>query len=223
MNYFISDIHGEYDLLVKLLKRIEFSDDDKLFVLGDMIDKGSGSIRVLKELYSMQNAFCILGNHEYDFLKYFRSIMRDATKDFDLILKRIQGYFPNDDDTLTWEILDWLNDLSAFIKTDTYIGVHAGVPLDFDGRVKPLENADVERLVYDRSFKDKRIVVHDERTILFGHTPTSYLNQTGKIIRYPRENGKGYSRIHIDTGVYLTGILGCYCFDTDKCYYVSKS
>ena len=67
MNYFISDIHGEYDLFARLLEKIKLSGSDNLFVLGDMIDKGNDSIKVLKELYSMKNAFCILGNHEYDF------------------------------------------------------------------------------------------------------------------------------------------------------------
>ncbi len=222
MNYFISDIHGEYDLFICLLEKIKFSDSDNLFVLGDMIDKGNDSIQVLKELYCMQNAICILGNHEYDFLKYYRSIMRNATSGFDLILKKLQGYFPNDNGILTWELLDWLDDLKPFLRTDEYLGVHAGVPLEPDGRIKPIENASIEQLVYDRNFKNTNTFVNDKRTVLYGHTPTSYINGTGEIIRYPRESGIGYSRVHIDTGVYLTGILGCYCFDIDKCFYVNK-
>ena len=222
MNYFISDIHGEYDLFACLLEKIKFSDSDSLFVLGDMIDKGNDSIQVLKELYSMPNATCILGNHEYDFLKYYRSVMMNVTSDFDLILKKFQGYFPNDRGILTWELIDWMYDLKPFVNTDKYLGVHAGVPLEPDGRIKPIENASIEQLVYDRNFKNINTFVNDKRTVLYGHTPTSYLNETGKIIRYPRESGIGYSRIHIDTGVYLTGVLGCYCFDTDRCFYVNK-
>ena len=38
MRYVVSDIHGNYELLVKLLKKINFSEDDTLFVLGDVID-----------------------------------------------------------------------------------------------------------------------------------------------------------------------------------------
>lgn len=222
MNYFISDIHGEYDLFVSLLEKIRFSVSDSLFVLGDMIDKGNDSIQVLKELYSMQNATCILGNHEYDFLKYYRSVMMNATSGFDLVLKKLQGYFPNDRETLTWELIDWMYDLKSFVNTDEYLGVHAGVPLEPDGRIKPIECASIEQLVYDRNFKNIDTFVNDKRTVLYGHTPTSYLNGEGGIMRYPRESGIGYSRIHIDTGVYLTGILGCYCFDTDQCFYVKK-
>ncbi len=222
MTYFISDIHGEYELFCRLLDKIKFSDNGVLIVLGDMIDKGNESILVLSKIYSLDNAICILGNHEYDFLKFYRVKMRNAIDDFDKILNEIQAYFPNESEPITWDLLDWLDGLPAYITTEKYFGVHAGVPLEPDGRIKPIENASIEQLVYDRNFKNINTYVNDKRTVLYGHTPTSYLNESGKIIRYPRVGGIGYSRIHIDTGVYLTGILGCYCFDTDKCYYVNK-
>ena len=116
----------------------------------------------------------------------------------------------------------YIDDLKPFMRTDEYLGVHAGVPLEPDGRIKPIENASTEQLVYDRNFKNVNTFVNDKRTVLYGHTPTSYINGTGEIIRYQRESGIGYSRVHIDTGVYLTGILGCYCFDMGKCFYVNK-
>ena len=56
MTYFISDIHGEYELFCRLLDKIKFSDNDVLIVLGDMIDKGNESIRVLKKIYPLDNA-----------------------------------------------------------------------------------------------------------------------------------------------------------------------
>lgn len=44
MTYFVSDIHGEYDLFLKLLDKLRFSDSDTMYVLGDIIDKGSSCI-----------------------------------------------------------------------------------------------------------------------------------------------------------------------------------
>ena len=223
MTYFISDIHGEYELFCRLLDKIKFADIDTLIVLGDMIDKGSNSIGVMEKVYSLDNATCILGNHEYDFLKFYRAKMRNAVSDFDEILNELQAYFPNERSRLSWELLDWLDGLSGYIVTDKYIGVHAGVPLERDGTIKPLEQAITEQLVYDRDFKNPEMVVNDDRTVLYGHTPTSYLNGTGKIIAYPRKSGSGYSRVHIDTGVYLTGMLGCFCFENGNCYYVGRN
>lgn len=223
MTYFISDIHGEYELFCRLLYKIKFSNNDVLIVLGDMIDKGNESIRVLKKIYSMDNAICILGNHEYDFLKFYRAKMRNAIDGFDKILSEIQTYFPNESEPITWDLLDWLDGLPSYIITEKYICVHAGVPLKKDGTIKPIEQAITEQLVYDRDFKNPETVVNDDRTVLYGHTPTSYLNGTGKIIAYPRKSGSGYSRVHIDTGVYLTGMLGCFCFENGNCYYVSRN
>ena len=50
MNYVISDVHGEYDKYKAMLERIAFSDDDTLYVLGDVIDRGSGGIKILKDM-----------------------------------------------------------------------------------------------------------------------------------------------------------------------------
>ena len=38
MVYVMSDIHGQYDLFIKMLRIISFSDKDTLFVLGDIIE-----------------------------------------------------------------------------------------------------------------------------------------------------------------------------------------
>ncbi len=40
MLYVCSDIHGEYDLFVKMLQRINFSSMDEMIICGDIIDKG---------------------------------------------------------------------------------------------------------------------------------------------------------------------------------------
>ena len=71
MTYFVSDIHGEYDLFLKLLDKIGFSDSDVLYVLGDMIDKGEKSVKTVDFIRREPNIKAILGNHEYDFLKYY--------------------------------------------------------------------------------------------------------------------------------------------------------
>ena len=62
MDYCISDIHGHYDLFCRLLDKIKFGGGDKLYVLGDMIDKGPDSVRLAKLLFSMPNVCCIAGN-----------------------------------------------------------------------------------------------------------------------------------------------------------------
>ena len=38
--YVMSDIHGMAHLLKQMLEKIRFSDEDQLYILGDMIDRG---------------------------------------------------------------------------------------------------------------------------------------------------------------------------------------
>lgn len=223
MTYFISDIHGEYDLLLRLLDKIRFLPCDKLIVLGDMIDKGPYPVKVIKTLASLSNSICILGNHEYYFLKYYHMLMKRRQNNFDRVLKQLQAYFSPDNTPLSWEYLDWVDGLPYYVQTQEYIGVHAGVPLEKDGKIKPLKDGIVEQFVCDRIFKNPDTVVNDSRTVVYGHTPTSYYNGTGEIILYPRETGCGYSRVHLDTGVDLTGMLGCFCFETGECRYVKRN
>ncbi len=64
MIYVVSDLHGQYELFRRLLKKIEFAQDDVLFVLGDCVDRGPMSIQILKEMKDSANIELLIGNHE---------------------------------------------------------------------------------------------------------------------------------------------------------------
>lgn len=63
--YIMSDIHGEVGLFHSLLKKICFSPEDTLYILGDVIDRGLDGIHLLREIMNTPNMKIILGNHEY--------------------------------------------------------------------------------------------------------------------------------------------------------------
>ena len=65
MIYCISDIHGEYDKFIKMLDLISLKDDDTLYILGDVLDRGPHPIKTLLKIMEMPNAVFIIGNHEY--------------------------------------------------------------------------------------------------------------------------------------------------------------
>ena len=73
-DYIVSDIHGEYDNLIFQLennKDIQFNfKKDRLFCVGDLIDRGSKSFECLK-LLNEKWFFSILGNHEIDMMQYY--------------------------------------------------------------------------------------------------------------------------------------------------------
>ena len=68
--YVCSDIHGQYDLYKTMLNEINFTTEDHLYILGDMIDRGEDGIRVLQDVASRPNVTCLLGNHEYMMWNY---------------------------------------------------------------------------------------------------------------------------------------------------------
>jgi len=70
--YACSDIHGQYDLFSRLLDKIGFSDEDTLYILGDMADRGPRSIEMIDCAMSRENIVCLLGNHELMIHDHYR-------------------------------------------------------------------------------------------------------------------------------------------------------
>lgn len=64
MVYCISDIHGEYQRYLDMLKLIDFSDADTLYVLGDCIDRHPFGADILLDMMKRRNVVLIQGNHE---------------------------------------------------------------------------------------------------------------------------------------------------------------
>lgn len=60
----IGDIHGCYDELQKLLKKVEFNSSDILVAVGDLVDRGADSWKVVDFFKNTKNAYSALGNHE---------------------------------------------------------------------------------------------------------------------------------------------------------------
>lgn len=72
--YVCSDVHGCLDRFEKLLENINFSNKDKMYVLGDVIDRGEYGIELLKKCRDTEGIELLLGNHEFFMLEYLRKI-----------------------------------------------------------------------------------------------------------------------------------------------------
>lgn len=224
MIYIISDIHGEYELFCRLMDKIEFSSGDTLISCGDMIEKGKNSLLLTKLLFSMKNAVLLSGNHEYAFVKYYWALMRQSC-DYELVLAKLRAYFPDDGQLLDWDMVDRFEMLPFYYETEKFICVHAGTPCDKDGHILPLDEATPEQLVYDRTFKEPNVLPKDGKCVFFGHTPTVNLGLEPKIECYLRAGAKGdritdFIKVHLDTGTWKSGVLGCFRVDDCKTFYV---
>ena len=64
MKYAMSDIHGCYDEFIAMLNKINFSKEDELYILGDILDRGNKPIDILDYVIAHKNIYLIKGNHE---------------------------------------------------------------------------------------------------------------------------------------------------------------
>ena len=186
------------------------------------------SLRLAKYISGLKNVHCIIGNHELAFLKYYRSILQSSPRDFDVVLTKLRGYFEEDVDLLDWELVDWFDALPAYLEEDDFICVHAGIPLDSENRLLLSDKIDAELLVHDRRFGEPRVIHRSPKCVFFGHTPTDCICGEPKILGYRRDRAavastvRDYYKIHLDTGTWQSGVLGCFCIETLKVTYVRK-
>jgi bis(5'-nucleosyl)-tetraphosphatase (symmetrical) len=118
--YAIGDIQGCYDPLCRLLDYIHFDPTrDRLWFVGDLVNRGPQSLEVLRYVRTLgEAAITVLGNHDLH------------------LIMQAEGYGKaNKEDTLAdvlaapdcAELMAWLRALPLFHVEDGYAMVHAGL------------------------------------------------------------------------------------------------
>jgi bis(5'-nucleosyl)-tetraphosphatase (symmetrical) len=118
--YAIGDIQGCYYAFQALLLRIRFNPKvDQLWLVGDLINRGSGSLEVLRWCFEHQDSLkVVLGNHDLHALVVAAGFVRARKGDtLDALLDARDSY----------ELLDWLRNQRLAYQDDQYLMVHAGL------------------------------------------------------------------------------------------------
>jgi len=118
--YAIGDVQGCYTELQLLLKQIQFDPlNDKLWLVGDLVNRGPGSLQVLRLVKSLgDSAITVLGNHDLHLLAVAAGMAELHRSDtLDEILNA-----PDRD-----ELLTWLRHQRLLHVEDGYVLVHAGL------------------------------------------------------------------------------------------------
>lgn len=232
MLYAMSDIHGEYEKYLAMLKQIAFSQDDTLFVLGDVVDRGPEPIKVLQDMASRDNVYLLKGNHEamasfvlrklnveiteanaHSHLdtKWMQTIMEWQQNGGSITMEKFRA-LPADEKP---DLLDYMDDAPLYeiidVGTKTYLLLHSGLGNFKEG--KRLSQYTYDELACMRPDFDRRYFKDPSIYIVSGHTPT--LAVTGKSEIYHSHNN-----ILIDCGAAFGGKLACLCLDTMAEYYV---
>ena len=89
MIYVVSNIHGNYEKFKQLLEKISFSEDDIMYLLGDLVDFGEESMSLLEDVSMRMNVYAITGEHDalaYRMLSGFDDMLKNGkTPDMEFI------------------------------------------------------------------------------------------------------------------------------------------
>lgn len=121
----VGDIQGCYRSFRELLTKISFDPSkDKLWVAGDLVNRGEGSLETLEYLYSIRESVeIVLGNHDITLIAAYYGIKK-SNPSIDPILDS-----PN-----AKKLIDWLRE-QKFLHVDYQLGYcmsHAGISPEFD-------------------------------------------------------------------------------------------
>ena len=210
----VGDIHGEYDLLKKLLDRWK-EEEETLVFLGDLGDRGPKSkecFLLVQDLVTSNRAVCLSGNHEDIFLswldnpeeKFMWYLRNGGQETLESLLypgvleektpqelaKEIQATYP--------DLITFMRDLPLYYETDFCICVHAGIDLDLeDWRETSRRDFLWSRADFYANPKTP------EKLVVFGHTPVQYLHGDSSDTSLWHQN----ARLNIDGGAVYEGAL----------------
>ena len=141
MNYdIIGDVHGSYDLLVKLLKELSYQELDgvwrhptrKALFIGDIINRGPSSRKVLhlvKTMHDAGTAEVILGNHEFNFICWHTqrsdgSFLRPHTAhNLKQVEKTLEDFSAHPEEIPYF--IHWMRRLPFYVETNDFRAIHA--------------------------------------------------------------------------------------------------
>ena len=234
MTYVVSDIHGDYEKYARLLQMIQFSRDDTLFVLGDVVDRGSQSMKVLQDMMLRPNVIPLIGNHEYMALQCLQFLLTEVSQDSiaSLDVELLQGLaewqavggqaaieeFRRLSAEERADIVDYFGEFSLFeeltVGGKRYVLVHAG-PENFSPD-RPMADYALHELIFHAPDYSKTYFA--DKYLVTGHNPTRNIPGNPRPDRIFREN----NHIAIDCGCGYGGTLGALCLDTGEEFYVDE-
>lgn len=191
MHYVCSDIHGHYDYFTEILNIIGFGANDIMYVVGDVIDKGPDSIRLLQFIMEQPNIRMMIGNHEHMMLG---AELLNSEKQFSRWMYNSGANTKDQLDEMPEEerksLLQKLYESPVIIPRVEVGGrnyylvhaCHALTPVHEEVRYCDLEEEDAEEIVWSREYQepDKKVqgkrfrelyAAHPNTTMIIGHTP----------------------------------------------------
>ena len=158
MHYLLGDLQGCGGALDRLLALIDFSPSrDRLYVLGDLVNRGPLSLAVLERLHGLGDAAtCLLGNHDLHLLAVAHGVRPEHRSD------TLRGILESPR-RAHW--LDWLRTRRLAVHEHGWLMVHAGVAPQWDVALTLELAGELERALAGPD-------LHEFLQQMFGNEPT---------------------------------------------------
>jgi serine/threonine protein phosphatase 1 len=178
----IGDIHGAHKALLQCLERSAFNkNEDRLIVLGDIVDGWPETVEVIEELMTIKDLIFVVGNHDVwaiDYLRYGTAPRIWVSQGGQATL---DSFMSIDSERLEL-IRGWMNRYVKYHEQDDMLFVHGGYNWFED-----IKGQDTHDLTWDRNLwgvvniwkkknVDNKIKGYDY--IFIGHTTTSRIDDT---------------------------------------------
>jgi serine/threonine protein phosphatase 1 len=210
-DWVIPDVHGYSKTLKALIReQIRPTRNDRLFFLGDYIDRGPDSKGVIDFILELQEdeytVTALRGNHEDFLLKLFEGYGQPR-KWYGISLRNklkhewfryggretLKSFQVRDVHDIPDKYIQWLKKLAYFHELDSHVLVHAGLNFDLED---PFQ--DTYAMLWAKDFK----VIPEKigfKKVIHGHVPVSldFIDLVSK--------GDNFDFIDLDNGVYMPG------------------
>lgn len=191
----IGDVHGHYDTLIALIDSIAPKAEDRVYFLGDLIDRGPKSSQVVD--FVIKNQYqCLLGNHE--------EMLLDVIGNGQVSVELYQSWLYSGghatvasyNSKIPQEHIDWMKNLPLYLDLGDVWLVHAGLAPQI-----PLSEQTSEQFCWIREdFHRIPEPYFSDKLIITGHTITFTLPGV-----QPGQIAVGNGWLGIETGAYHHG------------------
>ena len=130
-NLIVGDIHSQYGLLMDVLSAASFNpEEDELYSVGDITDRGPEIVRLIQFLSSLHDYRPVLGNHDLWLRDYLvsglcPSIWIDCNGGQRTVKDFMRSFVSDKEKVLMGE---WLSQAPYVRIEDKYIIMHGGIP-----------------------------------------------------------------------------------------------
>ena len=186
----IGDVHGCYDALAKLVRKLGYKTDEEgryyhsdkrtIIFTGDVVDRGDKSVETLKLIMKLVEdgvALMVRGNHDERLLRYLKGGDVEAVHGLETTSREMA----EQDEAFIQAVIDFMDRLPYYLWLDkgSLVVVHAGIKREFLGKdtrnIREYCLYGCGRQEYDKpgfpAIEEWAGDYKDDMVVVFGHIP----------------------------------------------------